>query len=35
MFKDGAYEVPEGPGLGVDLIEENVETYLTERLICE
>jgi L-alanine-DL-glutamate epimerase-like enolase superfamily enzyme len=27
--------VPEGPGLGVDLIEENVEMYLTERLICE
>ncbi len=34
-FKDGYYEVPEGPGLGVQLIEENVETYLTERLVCE
>lgn len=34
-FKDGYYEVPKGPGLGVELIEENVERYLTERLICE
>lgn len=34
-FKDGYYEVPKGPGLGVDLIEENVEGYLIEKLICE
>jgi L-alanine-DL-glutamate epimerase-like enolase superfamily enzyme len=34
-FKSGAYQVPQGPGLGVELIEENVERYLTERLICE
>ncbi|MEA3377454.1 MAG: enolase C-terminal domain-like protein, partial [Chloroflexota bacterium] len=34
-FKDGCYEVPRRPGLGVELIEENVERYLIERLICE
>ncbi|MGD2176337.1 MAG: enolase C-terminal domain-like protein [Anaerolineae bacterium] len=34
-FKDGYYEVPRGPGLGVELIEENVERYLIERLVCE
>lgn len=33
-FKDGCYEVPSGPGLGVELIEENVKRYATERLVC-
>ncbi|MEA3356726.1 MAG: enolase C-terminal domain-like protein [Candidatus Bipolaricaulota bacterium] len=35
QFKDGYYEVPKGPGLGVALIEENVKRYATERLICQ
>lgn len=34
-FKDGYYKVPKGPGLGVELLEDNVEKYATGRLICQ
>ena len=33
-FKAGYYEVPKKPGLGVELIEENIERYATGRLVC-
>lgn len=34
-LENGYYEVPKRPGLGVDLIEENVERYLIEKLVYE
>ncbi len=33
-FKDGYYEVPVKPGLGIEL-KENIKQYATERLVCQ
>jgi L-alanine-DL-glutamate epimerase-like enolase superfamily enzyme len=33
-FKDGYYELPRGPGLGVELIEENIQRYAAGKLVC-
>lgn len=33
-FKNGFYEVPSGPGLGVSLIDKNVEKYVIKKIIC-
>lgn len=35
QFKDGYYEVPKRPGLGVELIEENVKRYAVGRFVCQ
>ncbi len=33
-FKDGYYELPMKPGLGIKLINENIKRYATDRLVC-
>lgn len=34
-FEGGYYEIPKKPGLGVDLISENIQRYAQGKIICK